>query len=133
MGVQLINKGSLMKKLFLLSILLFTISVSAQAPNRLFAVRNGNGIVDGGVAQDQAIYIVFKGAAAKLTVTDALCDTANFKGLIRPAGETANQLAAARRQFAMDEIKAWLNAKIAENRQRIIEEAKAKPDVSDLP
>lgn len=71
--------------------------------------------------------------AKKLTITDALCDTANFKALIRPAGETANQLAAARRQFAMDEIKAWLNAKVAQNRERIIEEAKAKADVSDLP
>lgn len=99
----------------------------------MFAVKNGNGIVDNGVTQDQAIYIVFKNVGAKQDVIDALCDTANFKGLIRPEGETANQLAAARRQFAMDEIKAWLNAKVAQNRERIIEEAKAKADVSDLP
>lgn len=122
-----------MKKLFLLFALLFAVTVSAQAPNKLFAVKNGNGLVDNGVTQDQAIYIVFKDAAAKLTVMDALCDTANFKGLIRPEGETPQQLAQARRQFAMDEIGAWLNAKVAENRARIIEEAKAKPDLSDLP
>ena len=41
-----------MKRLFLLSILLASITVTAQVPNRLFAVRNGNGLVDGGVAQD---------------------------------------------------------------------------------
>lgn len=122
-----------MKKLILLSILFVAVTVSAQAPNKLFAVKNGNGIVDNGVTQDQAIYIVFKDSAAKLAVTDALCDTANFKALIRPEGETANQLAQARRQFAMDEIKAWLNAKVAQNRQRIIDEAAAKPDLSDLP
>lgn len=122
-----------MKKLILLSILLFAVTVSAQAPNKLFAVKNGNGIVDNGVTQDQAVYIVFKDAAAKLTVTDALCDTANFKALIRPEGETPQQLAQARRQFAMDEIRTWLNAKVAQNRQRIIDEAVAKPDLSDLP
>jgi len=66
-------------------------------------VKNGNGLIDNGVTQDQAIYLVFKDSAAKLTVTDALCDTANFKGLIRPEGETPQQLAQARRQFAMDE------------------------------
>lgn len=122
-----------MKKLFLLSVLLWAATVSAQAPNKLFAVRNGNGIIDSGVTVDQGIYIIFKDSAAKLTVTDALCDTANFKGLIRPEGETPQQLAQARRQFAMDEIKAWLNAKVAQNRERIIEEAKAKADLSDLP
>ncbi len=122
-----------MKKILLLTLFAFTITATAQAPNKLFAVRNGNGIVDSGVTQDQAIYIVFKGAAAKLTVFDALCDTANFGGLIRPAGETAQQLTQARRQFAMDEIRAWLNAKVAQNRGRIIEEAKAKADLSDLP
>ena len=122
-----------MKKLVLFSLLFVAITASAQAPNKLFAVKNGNGIVDNGVTQDQAVYIVFKDAAAKLTVTDALCDTANFGALIRPAGETANQLAQVRRQFAMDEIRSGLNAKVAQNRERIIEEAKAKPDLSDLP
>ena len=122
-----------MKRLFLLSFLLASITVTAQVPNRLFAVRNGNGLVDGGVAQDQAIYIVFKDANSKLAVTDALCDTANFGALVRPPGETAPQLAAARRQFAMDEIKAWLNAKVAANRQRIEQAKLINPDLSDLP
>lgn len=57
----------------------------------------------------------------------------SWRAELRPEGETPQQLAQARRQFAMDEIKAWLNAKVAENRARIIEEAKAKPDLSDLP
>ena len=93
-----------MKKIALLLIISCALSVGlAQAPNKLFAVKNGNGIVDTGVVQDQAIYIVFKDAAAKLAVTDALCNTANFGALIRPAGETPQQLAQARRQFAMDE------------------------------
>lgn len=122
-----------MKRLLLLVILLFSVSVSAQAPNRLFAVRNGNGIVDAGVTQDQAVYIVFKDSAAKLAVIDALCDTANFGALVRPANETPQQLAQARRQFALDEIRFWLNGKVEQNRLRIIEEAKAKPDLSDLP
>lgn len=122
-----------MKKLLLLSILLFTVGAQAQAPTRLFAVRNGNGIIDAGVTQDQAIYIVFKDASWKLAAMDALCDTANFGALIRPANETPAQLAAARRQFAMDEIRLWLNSKLEANRLRIIEAAKPKPDLSDLP
>ena len=122
-----------MKKLFLLSLILFSITVSAQAPNKLFAVRNGNGIVDAGVTQDQAIYIVFKDPAAKQAVTDALCDTANFGALVRPPGETANQLNQARRQFALDKIRHWLRVKVEQDRQRI-EQQKVQPVVTeDLP
>ncbi len=44
---------------------------SAQAPTRLFDVRNGNGIVDNGTAQPVATYIVFKDTAAKQRVIDS--------------------------------------------------------------
>ena len=52
-----------MKHLLLLLVFLFTITASAQAPTKLFDIRNGDGIVDGGVVQSQAMYIVFKDAA----------------------------------------------------------------------
>lgn len=108
-------------------------AASAQAPQKLFDVRNGNGIVDGGTPQPQAVYLVFKNAAAKDAVIDALCDTGNFTGLVRPPGETPQQLAIAKAQFAMAEIKNWLSGKVIEARQQAIERAKAKPDASDLP
>jgi hypothetical protein len=44
---------------------------SAQAPARLFDVRNGNGIVDGGTVQPVATFIVFKDTAAKQKVIDS--------------------------------------------------------------
>ena len=115
-----------MKHLLLLLVFLFTITASAQAPTKLFDIRNGDGIVDGGVVQPQAMYIVFKDAAAKTTVIDALCDLGNYSAL-NPATRPN------RAAFARNEIKNFLRAKVQENRQRVERAKYIEPDASDLP
>jgi len=70
-----------MKKLLSLSLIFLSITVAAQAPAKLLDVRNGNGIVDAGVAQAQATYMVYKDAAAKTALIDALCDLGNYDAL----------------------------------------------------
>ena len=115
-----------MKHSLLLLVFLFTITASAQAPTKLFDIRNGDGIVDGGVVQAHAMYIVFKDAAAKTTVIDALCDRGNYNSL-DPATRPS------RAAFARNEIKNFLRAKVQENRQRIERAKYIEPDASDLP
>lgn len=115
-----------MKKLFLLSILLFTVSVSAQAPSKAFDVRSGNNIVDAGVTQPFATYIVYQGNAKKQDVIDALCDLGNYDAL-DPATRPSRQ------NFANNEIKHWLREKVKANRERKEQAKIIAPDVSDLP
>ena len=76
--------------------------------------------------QSQAMYIVFKDAAAKTTVIDALCDLGNYSAL-DPATRPS------RAAFARNEIKNFLRAKVQENRQRIERAKYIEPDASDLP
>lgn len=115
-----------MKKLILIAILLFTASASAQAPTKLFDVRNGNGIVDGGVVQAQAVYIAFQDNAAKQKVIDALCDVGNYDAL-DPATRPSKQA------FALRELQNHLKDVIRESRQRTAQKSVPAVDVSDLP
>ena len=115
-----------MKKLFLFSLVLFTASATAQAPSKLLDVRNGNNIVDGGVTQPQATYIVYKDSAAKQAVIDALCDLGNY-GALDPATRPSRQA------FANQEIKNWLRDKVKQNRQRLAQLQTPVVDESDLP
>jgi hypothetical protein len=62
-----------------------------------------------------------------------LCDLGNFDALPRPPGETPQQLAAARRAFALGEIKAMIRQKIEEGRVRAEQKKLVAPDLSDLP
>lgn len=69
-----------MKKLLLL--FLFALPLSAQAPTKLFDVKNGNGIVDNGVAQAQATYVVYRDANAKTAIIQAFCDAYGYQATI---------------------------------------------------
>jgi hypothetical protein len=64
-----------MKKLFLLVLLAIALvqapSFDAQIPQKLFDVRNGNGLVENGVTYPRATYIAFKDNAAKDAIIDA--------------------------------------------------------------
>lgn len=115
-----------MKKAFILSILLCAGIVSAQAPSKLFDVRNGNGIVDNGTAQPVATYIAYKDAAAKQAVIDALCDVGNYDAL-DPTTRPSKQA------FANREISNWLRERVRESRQRAEQRKLVEPDTSDLP
>ena len=115
-----------MKKLLALSFIFLSITVAAQAPARLFDVRNGNGIVDAGVTQAQATYIVYKDAAAKQALIDALCDLGNYDAL-NPATRPSRQA------FANREIQNWLRDKVKQNRQRRAALQTPVVDESDLP
>lgn len=115
-----------MKKILALSLVFLSITASAQAPAKLLDVRNGNGIIDAGVTQAQATYIVYKDVAAKQDVIDALCDLGNYDAL-NPATRPGRQA------FANQEIKNWLRDKVRQNRQRIAEAQKPVVDESDLP
>lgn len=115
-----------MKKLFFSVFFLLSITAVAQAPAKLLEVRNGNGIVDAGVTQAQATYIVYKDAAAKTALIDALCALGNYDAL-NPATRPSRQ------NFANQEIKNWLRDKVREHRQRIAESQKPVVDESDLP
>lgn len=115
-----------MKKLLSFSLVFLSITVSAQAPAKLLDVRNGNGIVDGGVTQAQATYIAYKDAAAKTDVIDALCDLGNYDAL-NPATRPSRQ------NFANQEIRNWLRDKVKQNRQRRAQLQTPVVDESDLP
>lgn len=115
-----------MKKLLSFSLVFLSITVAAQAPTKLLEVRNGNGIVDAGVTQAQATYIVYKDAAAKTALIDALCALGNYDAL-DPATRPSRQ------NFANQEIKNWLRDKVREHRQRIAESQKPTVNESDLP
>lgn len=115
-----------MKKLLSFSLIVLSITASAQAPTKLLDVRNGNGIVDAGVVQAQATYIVYKDNAAKQDVIDALCDLGNYDAL-NPATRPSRQA------FANQEIKNWLRDKVRQNRQRKAALQTPVVDESDLP
>lgn len=115
-----------MKRLVILSILLSAGLASAQAPTKLFDIRNGNGIVDAGVAQPQATYIAFRDATAKQVVIDALCDQGNYDAL-DPATRPSKQA------FANREIQFWLRDKVRASREQAEQKKLVAPDTSDLP
>lgn len=115
-----------MTKLFTISLIALTIAASAQAPVKLLDVRNGNGIVDAGVTQAQATYVVYKDVAAKQDVVDALCDLGNYDTL-DPATRPSRQA------FANQEIKFWLRDRVRQNRQRKAQLLTPVVDESDLP
>lgn len=115
-----------MKKLFLLSVLLFTVTVSAQAPNRLFDVRSGNGIVDNGIAQPVAWYIVFQDAAAQQKVIDAICEAGNYDSLNPATRPTKNA-------FARNEIKNHIKDAVKLFRAKALQNAVPAVDEGDLP
>jgi hypothetical protein len=71
------------QKLFLsLCLLTFLVTGMSQAPTKLFDVKNGNGIVDNGVAQPQATYIVFKNAAAKQAIIDSFATAYDYQATV---------------------------------------------------
>ena len=115
-----------MKNISLALLLLLSTAAVAQAPSKLFDVRNGNSIVDKGVEQPQAIYIVFRDASAKQAVIDAICDTGNYDSL-----DPATRLTKA--AFANREIQFWLRDKVRSSRERTEAKKIVAPDVSDLP
>jgi len=115
-----------MKKLLSLSLVILSVAASAQAPAKLLDVRNGNNIIDAGVTQAQATYIVYKDAAGKTDVIDALCDLGNYDAL-NPATRPSRQ------NFANNEIKNWLRDKVKQNRQRKAALQTPVVDGSDLP
>lgn len=114
-----------MKKLLFLALFL-TITAAAQAPARLFDVRNGNGIVDNGTAQPVATYIVYKDAAAKAETIDALCALGNYDALAPATRPT-------RQAFANNEIKAFLREKVKQHRQQLEHAKIVAPNEADLP
>lgn len=115
-----------MKKLLSLSLVFLSITVAAQAPTKLLDVRNGNGIVDSGVTQAFATYIVYKDNATKNDLINALCDLGNYDAL-DPATRPSRQA------FANQEIKNWLRDKVRQNRQRLAALQTPVVDESDLP
>ena len=127
MGLQLTRK-ELMKRTLLLifSLFIFGVFATAQAPTRLYDVRNGNGIVDNGTAQPQATYIAYKDAAAKQAVIDAFCDVGNYDGL-DPATRPTRQA------FFNRELLAHVKDVVKQSRQRTIQRATPVVNESDLP
>jgi hypothetical protein len=134
------EKGDFMKKLVMVLGLLFVFGRTAYAQitptpanSKAFEVRIGNGITDSAVTIPAAVYIVFKDVPTELAAVDILCDIGNFASLPRPQGETAPQLAAAKRAFALGEIKAVIRQKIEAGRLKTAQSVVIPPDVSDLP
>jgi hypothetical protein len=84
-----------MKKLFL-SLTLLTIallqvpSYEAQIPQKLFDVRNGNGLTIDGTTYPRANYIAFKDNAAKDAMIDAVCAMGGYQATVpNPAYDPA--------------------------------------------
>lgn len=115
-----------MKKLSILLILFCAGIVSAQAPTKLLDVRNGNNIVDNGVAQPNATYIAYRDADGKTELIDALCDLGNYAAL-DPATRPSKQA------FANREIQHWLRERVRQNRERRAQARVPPVDTSDLP
>ena len=84
-----------MKKLFLsLTLLTATLlqvpSYEAQIPQKLFDVRNGNGLTIDGVTYNQATYIAFKDKASKDAMIDAICAMGGYRATVpNPAYDPA--------------------------------------------
>lgn len=75
-----------MKKLFLFTLLAFALiqvpSVEAQIPQKLFDVRNGNGLTENGTTYNRATMIVFKNNASKDAIIDAVCALRGYQSTI---------------------------------------------------
>ena len=109
------------------ALILFVLPVFAQAPsipNKAFAVRNGNGVVDNGTTYPAAIVIPFKDAAAKQKFLDDYAENNNW------ANQVPQQT---KQQFALDGIQQWMKDQSKAGRQSIINKAVAAADVTDLP
>lgn len=68
---------------YLFSILLLaavvTASPTAQIPQKLFDVRNGNGLTIDSVTYPRATYIAFKNNASKEAIIDAICAMGGYQ------------------------------------------------------
>lgn len=74
-----------MKHLLLLLVFLFTITASAQAPTKLFDIRNGDGAAIGTDTYPSATIIAYQDAAAKTEVIDASVQAdADFEAQEKP-------------------------------------------------
>lgn len=75
-----------MKKLFLFALLAIALiqvpSFEAQIPQKLFDVRNGNGLTENGTTYNRATYIAFKDNASKDAIIDAVCSMGGYQATI---------------------------------------------------
>lgn len=75
-----------MKKLFFLALLTIALvqapSSGAQIPQKLFDVRNGNGLTIDSVTYSRATYIAYKDNASKDALIDAVCAMGGYQATI---------------------------------------------------
>ena len=72
-----------MKKFLLLPIVfLGFVTITAQAPTKLFDVRNGNGLTLDGVTYNRATVIVFRDNAAKNKVIQRFCEAYGYQATV---------------------------------------------------
>lgn len=108
-----------MKRLFLFVLLLFAASAVAQAPAKLFDVRNG------GTTGTQ---IEYKDAAAKQAVIDAFCEVGSWSANLRDA--QGNPIT--KQQFFHRELTAMIRDRVRQGRAQTAQKA-IVVDESDLP
>jgi len=108
-----------MKKLTILFVVLFSISVIAQAPTRLFEVRNGGATTTS---------IEYKDAIAKQAVVDAFCEIGSWTSNLTDAqGRPVTK-----QQFFNQELQAIIRDRVRAARARTAQKAIVIDD-SDLP
>jgi len=115
-----------MKKL-ILTLIIFTLPVFAQAPsipNKAFDVREANGIVDQGTTYPAALVIPFKDAAAETKFYQDYADNNNWANASpQPT----------KKKFALDGIKQFMKEQSVSTRKSVAQKAVIDPDTSDLP
>lgn len=108
-----------MKKLAILFLLLFSVSVAAQAPTKLFDVRNGG---------PTSTTIEYKDAASKQAVVDAFCELGSWTADLKDA--QGNPVT--RQQFFHRELQAIIRDRIRQARAQVAQKAVVVND-RDLP
>ena len=80
-------------------------------PVKLFDVRNGNGVIDGGTTYAQAIVIPFRDAAAKQKLIDAIAAQYAYPATVPDPHDNTKTIAnpQTKNVFAMKKITVYLN------------------------
>lgn len=84
---------------------------AAQAPNRLFDVRNGNGTIDGATTYARAVVIPFKDAASEQKIIDSFATAYGYQATIADPANPGQTIPnpQSKKQFFMRQLTRYIN------------------------
>lgn len=123
-----------MKKLLIATLLTCSLFVVGQVPTKLFAVKNGNGAVDGGNTYPDATIIIFKNAQAKSATIDAFAQAYGYQANV-PAPNNPGQTVpnpVSKQQFFNQQIQKYLSEVVLSAKINVDVEAARKKASDNL-